>query len=187
METGRWDEASTLAETARTEGFADTPAVLLAVGLGAAQTGDLELAREAAEGLEAAGPARALMAQAVWARIHLAEGDEATALRLLDDAAETSGASRLPFGPADPMKPPPELYGEVLLQLDRPVEALAQFEAVLSRRPRRAAALLGAARASAQMGDRAATAGRYSELREIWGAADPDHAGLDEARRYENP
>ena len=186
VETGRWDEASTLAETARTEGFWETPAVLLAVGIGAARTGDLALAREAEAGLEAAGAGAVLMAQEVSALIHLAEGDEATALRLLDAAAETTRAMPLPFGPAGPLKPVHELYGEVLLSLDRPGEAVAQFETGLARRPRRAAALLGAARAHALMGD-AAAAGRYAELVDMWDAADSDHAGLQEARRYETP
>ena len=96
VETGHWDEASTLAETARTGGFADTPDVLLAVGLGAAQTGDLELAREAEAGLIAAGSAAALMSQEVTALIHLAEGDEETAIRLLEEAAQTTARRRSP-------------------------------------------------------------------------------------------
>ena len=184
METGHWDEASTLAETARTEGW-ETPDVLLAVGLGAARTGDLELAREAEAGLIAAGSAGALMAQEVAALIHLAEGEEETALRLLEEAAQTNRAVPLPFGPAGPMKPALELYGEVLLELDRPREALEQFEAALSRRPRRAASLLGAARASALMGDEAEATRRYAELVDMWDAADSDHSGLQEARRYQ--
>ena len=98
METGQWDEASTLAETARTEGFWERPGVLLAVGIGAVRTGDLELAREAEAGLEAAGSGAVLMAQEVSALIHLAEGDEATALRLLEDAGETTRAMPSPSG-----------------------------------------------------------------------------------------
>ena len=187
VETGHWDEASTLAETARTGGFADTPDVLLAVGLGAAQTGDLELAREAEAGLIAAGSAAALMAQEVTALIHLAEGDEETAIRLLEEAAQTNRAAPLPFGPAAPLKPALELYGEVLLKLNRPREALEQFEAALSRRPRRAASLLGAARASALMGDEATATRRYAELVDMWDDADSDHTGLQEARRYQTP
>ena len=151
IETEQWDEASALAELARAEGFAQAPVVLLAVGIGAVQTDDLELAREAAAGLERAGPAASVMAQEVSALIHLAEGDEATALRLLDEAAQTTHATDLPLGPADPMKPVLELYGEVLLKLDRPKEALEQFEAALLRRPGRPASLRGVAQAIAQM------------------------------------
>ena len=125
------------------------------------------------------------MAQEVGALIHLAEGDEETALRLLGEAAQTNRAAPLPFGPAAPLKPALELYGEVLLKLDRPREALEQFEAALSRRPRRAASLLGAARASALMGDEAAANRRYAELVDVWDVADSDHAGLQEARRYQ--
>ena len=80
------------------------------------------------------------------------------ALQLLEEAAQTNRAAPLPFGPANPMKPALELYGEVLLATDRPGEAVEQFETVLARRPRRAASL-GAARGRAQLGDQAAAAG----------------------------
>ena len=148
VETGRLDEAATLAQTGRSEGFWETPAVLLAVGIGAARTGDLGLAAE---------------------------------------AAQTNRAAPLPFGPANPMKPALELYGEVLLAIDRPGEAVEQFETVLARRPRRAASLLGAARGRAQLGDQAAAAGYYAELVDVWSAADPDHAGHREAQQARTP
>ena len=151
IETEQWDDAAELAELAKAEGFAQAPAVLLAVGIGAVQTGDLELAREAAAGLERAGPEASVMAQEVSALIHLSEGDEATALRLLGEAARTTHATDLPLGPANPMKPVLELYGEVLLKLGRPQEALEQFEAALLRRPGRPASLLGVTQANAQM------------------------------------
>lgn len=184
IETGRWDEAAALADTARAEGFWETPAVLLAVGLGAARTGDLDLAAEAAAGLETAGPAANLMAQEVSALLHLARGEENGAVRLLDEAAAINRAAPLPFGPAAPMKPALELYGEVLLMLDRPGEAVEQFEAVLARRPGRTASLLGAARAREHLGDQTTAAAYYAELADIWSAADPDHAGYREAQQY---
>ena len=187
VETGQWDEAATLAETARSEGFWETPAVLLAVGIGAARTGDLGLAAEAAADLAEAGPAADLMAQEVSALIHLTRGDEEAALQLLEEAAQTNRAAPLPFGPASPMKPALELYGEVLLEIDRPGEAVEQFETVLARRPRRAASLLGVARARAELGDQAAAAGYYAELVDVWSAADPDHAGHSEAQQYRTP
>ena len=159
VETGQWDEAATLAETARSEELWETPAVLLAVGIGAARTGALGLAAEPAAGLAAAGPSAGLMAQEVSALIHLAQGDEETALQLLEETAQKNRAAPMPFGPANPLKPALELYGEVLLEIDRPGEAAEQFETVLARRPRRAASLLGVAQARAQLGDQAAAAG----------------------------
>ena len=91
--------------------------------------------------------------------IHLAQGDEETALQLLEETAQKNRAAPMPFGPANPLKPALELYGEVLLEIDRPGEAAEQFETVLARRPRRAASLLGVAQARAQLGDQAAAAG----------------------------
>ena len=184
VESGRWHEAAVLAATARAEGFWETPSVLLAVGIGAARAGDLGLAAEAAAGLAAAGPAADLMAQEVSAVIHLARGDAAAALRLLEEAAETNRATPLPFGPADPMKPALELYGEVLLELDRPGDAVEQFETVLTRRPGRTASLLGAARARSRSGDQEAAAVHYAELVKIWSAADAGHTGFSEAQAF---
>lgn len=68
----------------------------------------------------------------------------------------------------------------------RPREVVERFEAAQSRRPRRAASLLGAARAHAQLGDQDTAAAFYAELVDIWSVADSGHPGLDEARRYEN-
>jgi hypothetical protein len=66
----------------------------------------------------------------------------------------------------------------VLLELDRPKEALAQFERTLDIYRLRPAALLGAARASAKLHDRVRTERYVRELRNIWHRADDGHSGL---------
>ena len=185
VETEHWDETPALVELAASEGFDETASVLLAIGVGAVHTGDLTLARDVVARLERAGAT--VMRQQVSALIHVVEGNETEALRLLDHAATTTHATDLPLGPADPIKPVLELYGEVLLMLDRPVDALEQFEAALVRRPGRPASLLGAARASARTGDTAAAAVRYAALVDAWSAADADHPGLREAQEHDRP
>ncbi|SVD02186.1 uncharacterized protein METZ01_LOCUS355040, partial [marine metagenome] len=167
------------------EGFADIPSVLLAVGLGAVQSENLDLAKEALAGLQKAGAE--VMERQVSALIYFAEGNDREALRLLDEAATITHATDLPLGPADPLKPTLELYGEVLLMLGRPQDAIEQFEASLVRRPRRPASLVGAARASALMGNSSTASRYYATLVEMWSAADVDHPWLTEAKQNVTP
>jgi predicted Zn-dependent protease len=77
-----------------------------------------------------------------------------------------------------PVKPSHELYGEMLLELDRPDEARAQFERALERTPRRALSLLGLSRAAAASGDATAAERAAADLRSVWHRADDDLADL---------
>ena len=78
------------------------------------------------------------------------------------------------------MKPSHELYGEVLLSLKRPSEALELFEAALIRYPGRTASLLGAARSSAAGGNRGPAQRYYSAVQENFVNADPKHSIVQE-------
>lgn len=82
------------------------------------------------------------------ALVALDAGEETDALRLLDEATDLESSLPLEFGPPDIIKPSHELYGEVLLGLDRPEEAARMFEAALDRAPRRTASLFGLAEAA---------------------------------------
>lgn len=107
------------------------------------------------------------------ALIALAKGENETALAQLETA--TALEEGLPFGsgPADPLEPSFELYGEVLLQLDRPGEAREQFEAALARSPRRAHALAGLAEAARRLGDDQLAEATQQALAEVRQQADP--------------
>ena len=78
--------------------------------------------------------------------------------------------------------PAREQLGEMLLELKRPVEALAAYEASLKRAPRRLVGLYGAARSAKLAGD-ATRAGRYyAELADVTKASDGSRAEVKEAR-----
>ena len=79
------------------------------------------------------------------ALIQLREGATEDALAKLE--AATVLEETLPFGagPADPIKPSFEMYGEALLELGRSDDARRQFEKALARNPKRAHALAGLA------------------------------------------
>lgn len=169
---------------------------LLAAGIGAAKLGDLATAEQARSALRAlrerteAGPnayrakPMAIMEREVAAHIALANKQAEEALRLMKEAADIELTLDRPSGPPEPIKPATELFGEMLLDLNRPKEAAAQFEQSLLRIPKRTPSLLGLARAAAQAGDRATAQRRYSELVKIWAAAGPGFAPLAEARQF---
>ena len=160
---------------------------LLATGISGVRLGDLAVAREAEAELARRavdGDANTtIMHKEVAALIRVAEGNGDEATKLMDEALEIVETQRLPNGAADPVKPPNELYGEILMALDRPVEAAEKFEMSLLRTPGRARALLGAARAAAAAGDNDTARERYSTLLGFW-RGPSDHPGAEEARRF---
>lgn len=158
-------------------------------GLGAARSGDVERARAAADRLaeladatEAPGWTREIGIQrsAVLAWIALAEGRAEEAVEGMRAAAEeAAGMEKNPITPGA-LRPAGELLGDLLLEVDRPAEALEAYEASLETWPRRYHSLRGAARAAEGAGQ-AETAGDYrSELAELTAEADPE-------RRVEAP
>jgi len=166
----------------------DSPAhELLATGLSAYRTDDattMAAAETALEGLAADGDSNyaKIMGKQVGALRHAAMGHADIATRLLDEAVVIVESMAPPRGSADPVKPLYELYGELLLDLDRPADAIEKFDAALLRMPRRPRSLLGMARAHALLGDRAHAAESYRQLTAVWDGRDIE--GLHEARRF---
>ena len=102
-------------------------------------------------------------------------------------AASLEAKRPKPIARPYPIKPAGELLGEALLALDKPKEALEQFQTALARTPRRPAALLGAMRSAAAAGAKA-EASRYArEFLGVWHLADANRGELTEARRIVKP
>ena len=118
------------------------------------------------------------------AAVLYAKGQREAALAEVEQAAALEESLPFEFGPPASYKPPRELLGELLLQLDRPADAVRAFGQALRRTPERAATLLGLARASAQAGDAAAAVATYRQLKAIWHRADPGYGPLAEAENY---
>ena len=163
-----------------------SPHELLATALSAVRTNDVATAERAAEELERRadkdGAQGRLMHKEAAALVQLAKGHGDAATQLMDEAIEIAEGLRPPSGAASPIKPPYELYGEILLELDRPAEALEKFDTSLLRMPNRARSLLGAARAASTSGDRRTAQERHRTLMTIW----QDHTdvpGFREAER----
>jgi ABC-type Fe3+-hydroxamate transport system substrate-binding protein len=97
------------------------------------------------------------MEKEVAGAIAWAAKDSAAAEQLLKEATTIELTLDAPSGPAEPVQPSFELYGEWLLQQNRAKDAAAQFDQSLQRMPNRRAALDGVKRAT---GQRQTTAGQ---------------------------
>ena len=155
---------------------------LLANGISAARSGDLVTAEAAAVALGALdGEVATISHHEVMALVHAARGDGDAAIALMGEAIDMEEERGLPRGPTTPLKPAHELYGEILLDLDRPADAVTQFEWSLLRTPNRSLSLRGLARAAIATGDLETAHERYQKLVSQWRGAD-DAAIIQEAR-----
>jgi hypothetical protein len=122
------------------------------------------------------------VAVAAWAAF--AAGDNPTALRQMESAAELEDGTEKSAVTPGPLAPARELLAEMLLQSNEPGQAMQQFEATLKKEPRRFRALYGAAHAAQLSGDRDSSQRYFRELLQVCTSADlPRPAELQEAER----
>jgi tetratricopeptide (TPR) repeat protein len=194
LERAAWDEAAALVPATTPFAFADA-VTHFARALGAAHLGRVEAARADLDRLAALRDTLKKANDAYWteqveiqrigaaAWVALAAGQQAEALALMREAADREDATEKAALTPGPIKPARELFGEMLLQVKQPAEALAAFEVTLTKEPNRFRALYGAARAAAAAGNRAKASGHYATLLRITGKADrPGRSELTEAR-----
>ena len=145
----------------------------------AAQRAELARLAEAAHILDATDSLAyqkvAVMDLELRALLRRMDGATDAALGLLGEA--TTLEDRLPrdFGPPEIVKPSHELFGEVLMELNRPADAQREFSRALDLAPGRARSLIGLVRAAAAAGDRAVAESAFRLLQSNWHDAD---AGL---------
>jgi tetratricopeptide (TPR) repeat protein len=150
-------------------------------GIGGVHEDDLELAREAEQQLEhlrnqARAGGEELDATYIevdrrilagW--IAHAEGDAKKAVQLIRSAAELERTVEKPPVSPGSLLPPYEALGDLLMDMDRPVEALEAYGRSDDIWPGRLNTLLGAARAAHAAGNEAAARQYYSQLLDIAG------------------
>lgn len=194
LERDAWADAAALEVHPSPFAWADA-VTHFARALGAARTGQAAAARPDVDRLRALAAALRTAKDAYWAEqveiqeraatawVTLAEGHQDEALRVMREAAAREDATEKAAVTPGPIKPARELLGEMLMQMKRPAEALAEFEATLTKEPRRFRATYGAARAAAAAGDREKAARYSASLLEIAARADqPGRKELAEAR-----
>jgi tetratricopeptide (TPR) repeat protein len=207
LETGQWEKIALEAPAAGgADAHANMPGMAMPqydassswvfiAGVSAARLGDaaaadaaearLRAAREktAAGGNAYAAKEATILEKQLGAIVRMSRGEKDDAVRLAKEAADIELTMNAPSGPPDPMKPALELYGEMLLEANRPAEAAAAFEQALLRTPKRTPSLLGLARASTQAGNLSTARQQYNEIVTMPGAA-PGSPAMREAQKF---
>lgn len=200
LERGDWKQAAALRlsppELAWSK-FPQAEAILVfARGLGAAHTGDIAAAQKEVERLQRLKEAMVAAQLGYWADqtdfqikavnawIALAEKKHEEALQLMRVAAAAEDASdKHPVTPGN-VAPSRELLGEMLLTLNRPAEAFAEFERSLKRDPNRFRGMYGAARAAEASGNREAAREYYTKLLTLTAGHDTERPEQARARMF---
>ncbi len=200
LERHMWGDAAKLEPRQPSDYPWDTSPAMEAISyfaraLGAARSGQLDAARADLETLSKLH--EGVMAQdAYWATqveiqllsarawLEFEEGDKDRALSTMRAAAQLeAGTEKHPVTPGEVL-PARELLADMLLELGRSTEALAEYEATLARSPNRFNSLYGAGRAAELAGDTNAAARYYNKLLELTARADTKRERLEHAKTY---
>ncbi|WP_424631305.1 tetratricopeptide repeat protein [Bradyrhizobium sp. SYSU BS000235] len=194
MEREDWKGAANLA--IQSSKFPHVMAVTyFARAIGAARSGDTDSAKSDADKLAAlrdnlreakndywAGQVD-VQEQAAQAWILYAEGKYEDALKAMSLAADAEDKTeKSPVTPG-PLMPARELYGVMLLDRGMANEALAAFEATMSKEPNRYNAYVGAAKAAQAIGDSGKAKTAYERLISTTGATS-ERSTLGEAKAF---
>lgn len=204
LERRAWEEAASLELPANVLGLAPLKDfqwaqahIHFARAVGAARSGKPTLARHETTALGAIERALVVPAgtydwkkqvsisrQVAEAWLAYAEGETGKAIRMMGDAADLDDQTeKHPVTPGA-ILPAREQLGELWLELGKPVDALAAYEASLKRSPRRLAGLYGAARAASLAGDSAKAARYFSDLVDVTKSSDGTLREVKEARSF---
>jgi tetratricopeptide (TPR) repeat protein len=185
LERGRWAEAAKLELPANVadEDWKRYPhaesLLVFARGLGAARSGDAAAARKEIERLRAIHATLTERKIGYWAEQSeiqaaivnawalKAEGKNDEALAAMRAAADREDATEKHVVVPGPMIPARELLGDLLMELGKPAEALAQYEASIGKEPNRFRGLYGAALAAERSGDAKRARAHYEKLASV--------------------
>ncbi|CAN5701857.1 hypothetical protein BH23GEM6_BH23GEM6_18900 [soil metagenome] len=196
LERDRWSDAAIL-PVRPSPGFPAGEAIThFARGLGAARSGDAGAAQREVAALadlrdQLAGRGESYWTQIVEAQrltvdawIRLSQESTSDALDLITRAAAIEErVDKHPVTPG-PILSARELQGDMLLQLNRPLEALRAYEASLALDPKRARALFYAARAAERVGQNDRAADHYGTYLQLMRTADGDVSRREAASRF---
>ncbi|HMA24760.1 MAG TPA: hypothetical protein VKP00_12215, partial [Gemmatimonadaceae bacterium] len=153
LEREAWTEAAALEPRASDYPYAEAM-TYFARALGASRTGDLGKAKTAIDSLAAIQQRLTAKGEGYWAEqvaiqhlaaqawLDLAEQRTDDALMHMRDAATREDATEKSAVTPGPLAPARELLGDMLMELNRPAEARAEYRATLQKEPNRRHALL---------------------------------------------
>ncbi len=164
VERGDWKAASAMEVRPSTLPYI-TAIAWFGKGLGAARSGDTAQAQAAIAQLVTLRDLLSEKKDAYWSEqvdiqsrivtawVQLAMGQQDDALKTMSGAADAEDKTeKHPVTPGQ-LEPARELFGAMLLQVGKPAEALAAYEATMHKEPNRLNATLGAANAAVAVGD----------------------------------
>lgn len=181
LERRAWREAADLRPAESASPFTEAQ-TYFARALGSANSGNAVRARASIDSLEAIAARLTTRGEAYWAEqagiarlgaqawLDLAEGRRSQALVSMRQAAEREDATEKSAVTPGPLAPARELLGDMLLDVGRPAEALAEYRKSLEREPNRYRSLDGAMKAARAAGDDEAEAGYERQLARLTGA-----------------
>lgn len=200
VERGRWSDAARLTPHPASfpwNRFPHAEAITyFARAIGSARSGDPVAARKDVERLEALRQTLIASKDPYWptqveiqkisaeAWIAKAESRNEDAVKLMRSAAELEDSTdKHPVTPGA-IVPARELFGDLLLELGRPAEALKEYEASLQTSPNRLKGLYGAGRAAELAGDKKKAKNFYQKLVALSENADGELAEFSHARKF---
>ncbi len=204
LERRKWREAAALSLSPNVQnlvpwakfGWAGAN-IHFARGVGAARSGNPRLAREQVAKLREIEQALTgspgeydwrkqvtIQRQIADAWVAFAEGHPDQSLIIMRSAAALDDATdKHPVTPGA-ILPAREQLAELLLEIDRPAEALKEFENALQRAPQRLTALSGAARAAKLAGNKKQATRYYAALMRVTKNGNGTRSEIQEARSY---
>src|SRR3954464_5906188 len=194
VERGAWREAAQLQPVKSQFPFTEAN-TYLARAIGAARTGDAESAKKDLQEIEARRDALKAANNNYWASevevmrlsasawIAMAEKRNDEALSLMRQAADAEDKNeKHPVTPGR-LLPAREKLGDMLMEVKRPKEALAEYEQSMQREPNRFRGYYGAALAAEMAGDGKSARKYYTRLVQVAGKGD-ERAEITLARNY---
>jgi tetratricopeptide (TPR) repeat protein len=195
VERGDWKGAAELQVRPSRFSYADA-LTYFARALGAARSGNLDAARQdVAKLVELRDKLREakdaywteqvdIQRQIATAWVLYAEAKHDDALKAMSAAADAEDKTEKSVVTPGQLLPARELYAAMLLERGIAKEALAAFEATLSKEPHRLGATLGAAKAAEKIGDAAKARQYYTAAVALTENADPVRPQIAEARAF---
>jgi Tfp pilus assembly protein PilF len=198
LERGAWKEAAALETTSTAYAWVDAVR-RFARALGAARSGSIEAARADVAQLKSLTDKLLAAKDADWgektriqhevasAWVAFAEGRQQEGLGQLRKAADAEDATDKSAISPGPLAPARELLGEMLLAMNRPADAVKEFEATLQKEPNRFRATYYAAKSASLAGDTAKAREHFRHLVEVCRKGDaPGRPELEEARKVKS-
>jgi hypothetical protein len=194
LERGEWQRAAALPPVATPFPFIDA-ITHFARAVGAARSGNPAAAKIAAGKLEELRAALLAKQDAYWAQqveiqhmtslawIALAEKKSDEAVGLLQEAARTEDSTDKSAISPGPLAPAREMLGDMLIELKRPAEALAELESVMKKEPNRFRTLYLGARAASMSGNKSKVTEYFGQLVKMCEKAGGERPELAEARK----